>query len=329
MRHIPKSPRKLNYWWSLLYRRIGAESYGPNPAVDQNWPKEKLWVRLKHSVMMRVYLSNWGDRRAFFSGEYHQEDNVFLIECIVRPGDIFVDAGASVGWFTALAARLTGPSGHLYSFEPDPTSVPQIHEVIKANNFKNVKVFEAGLSDREGQATLAGTVSSQKWVSQDSLPQKERGVAIRLVRGDDVLTDLDLSRPVVLKIDVEGHEVHALRGLSRLLERRELAVICEVSREQLACAGSTPEELFNHMKDRGFNVYQFVGIHQTRWSLRRRLQLTQIEAPLSSEIYDVVFLRPGTSVWTRVNSLRADDGARARVAGAAGPRAGGLSLVAM
>lgn len=297
MRHMPKGHRVLRYCWLLLFRLIGAEGYFCDPAVDENWPKgPQPPVRGKHGVMMLLDLSNWGERRTYFSGTYFQEHLVLLLENLIRSGDIFIDVGANVGMITILAARLIGPSGSVYSFEPDPNALPGLREHIKLNKLANVSVFEAGLSDQEGQATLVEALSALRWVSLGGLPEKEHGDAIRLVRGDDVLRDLDLSRPVILKIDVEGHEVHALRGLSGFLERRELAVICEVNRDQLSRSASTPEVLFNFMKDHAFNVF---GVYQRRWS--RRLQLTRLEAPLSHPNYDVLFLRSGTALWHRVN----------------------------
>ncbi len=297
MRRMPKRHRVLRYSWRLPFRLIGAEGYWADPEVDEKWPKgDQPPVRGKHGVMMLLDLSDWGERRAYFSGTYFQENLVLLLENLVRSGDIFIDVGANVGLITILAARLVGPSGSVYSFEPDPKALPSLRDHVKVNTLTNVRVFEVGLSDREGQATLVEALNALRWVSLSGLSEEEHGDTIRLVRGDDVLTDLDLSRPVILKIDVEGHELHALRGLSRLLERRELAVICEVCRDALSRAASTPEELFNSMKDHAFDAF---GMYQTRWS--RRLQLFRLETPISSPNYDVLFLRPGTALWHRVN----------------------------
>ena len=102
-------------------------------------------------------------------------------------------------------------------------------------------------------------------------------------------------------MDVEGHDVHALRGLSRFLERRELALICEVSRDNQSRVGSTPEELFRMMKDHGFGVFQF-DIVQSRW--RRSVRLTALEAPLEIDPYEVLFIRTGSILWNRLQEVR-------------------------
>jgi hypothetical protein len=116
--------------------------------------------------------------------------------------------------------------------------------------------------------------------------------------------DLEPSQPVILKMDVEGHDDYALRGLSRFLERRELALICEVSRHNLSRVGSTPEELFRMMKDREFGAFRF-DVDQSR--RRRSLRLTPLEGPHPGEqpeSYKVFFIRPGTTRWHRLDHHR-------------------------
>jgi hypothetical protein len=127
---------------------------------------------------------------------------------------------------------------------------------------------------------MATPRSVEAWVAPNGLPEGEKGHSIRLVRGDDALDDLEASRPVIVKMDVEGHEIHALRGLSRLLGRRELALVCEINREALTRAGSSPDEVIQFMKPLGFDAFQFQA-HQSRW--RRTPRLIPLERPLPEE----------------------------------------------
>jgi len=298
MRRMPRGPRKLEYWWLLLFVGAGCGKYFDDPGL-RNWPKQKTFtVRGRHGIKMVTGLTHWTTRWQFFRGSYYQEDIVFLFEKLIRRGDIVIDAGANIGTLTSLAARLTGPSGIVYAFEPNPKLIPRIEQIIELNQFKNVHLFDAGLSDRDGKATLVATPSiGLSWVSLAGIPETDNGYSVRLVRGEDVLCDLESSRPVILKMDVEGHEIHALHGFSKLLERRELAVICEINRDALARAGSSPSDVISYMKTCGFTGFRF-EIHQTRW--RRSLQLIPLEEPHSEDIYDGLFLKKETSLWNRL-----------------------------
>lgn len=248
MRRMPRGPRKLEHWWWSLFVGAGCGRHFDDPG-ERNWPKQKLFtVRGRHGIVMVTGLTHWTTRWQFFRGSFYQEDVVFLLEKLIRRGDLVIDAGANIGTLTSMAARLTGPEGTVYSFEPNPKLIPRIEQSIELNNFKNVRIFGAGLSDRKGTATLVATPSiAMSWVSLDRIPESENGYSIPLVRGDDVLGELEGSRPVILKMDVEGHEIHAFEGFSKLLERRELAVICEINREALTRAGSSPHELFQYL----------------------------------------------------------------------------------
>ena len=155
MRRIPRGPRKFDYWWWQLFRRIG----GGEPFDDQggrDWPQNRtpFTVRGRHGVVYVNELHSWTGRWDYFRGSYYQDDIVFMLENLVRKGDVVVDAGANRAMITSLAGRLVGPSGSVYAFEPNPHLIPLIEHDIKLNKFKNVKLFHCGLSDREGSATI-------------------------------------------------------------------------------------------------------------------------------------------------------------------------------
>ena len=271
-------------------------------------------MRGRHGIMMVVELGHWAGRWNYFRGSFYQDDIVFLFENLLREGDVFVNAGANRGMITSLAGRLIGPTGTLYAFEPNPHLIGLIENHVALNRLTNVRIFNCGLSDTDGPSMIVATPSpSMGWVALGGLPEGEEGHAIRLVRGDDVLAELAPSRPTILKMDVEGHEVHALRGLGRFLERRELAVVCEVSHQNLSRAGSTADEMFRLMKDHGFDAFEF-DVVQSRW--RRSLRLSPLDGPLADDVYDALFIRPGTALWHRLDAA----GSRAR-AGAAQGRA--------
>jgi FkbM family methyltransferase len=305
MRHMPRGPRKLDYWWWLLFKRIGGGGPwggGPvdNPALDEAWPKvNPIQFRGRHGVRMLIHLQNWFGRTTYFSGAWYQQDLVFLLEKLVRRRDTFIDIGAQSGLITVLAAHLTGRSGSVYAIEPNPDCLPLLQRHMQINRFTNVEIINVALSNREGEARLITSPQSPGWVSLRSASEGHSEYPIRLVRGDDILAGMDPSRPVVIKTDTEGHEVFVLQGLSRVIERPELAVICEVSRAQLSRAGATPDELFEFMKKRNFSIYKFETYH-TVWN--QRLRLTRLDAPLShDDDYEVLFIRTGTAIAKRLN----------------------------
>jgi FkbM family methyltransferase len=177
-----------------------------------------------------------------------------LVE-VLQPGDVFYDLGANVGFFTLLAARLVGPTGRVIAFEPDPRNAATLRGNIDANDFDNVQIIEQGVSEQSGTMSfmLADSTASH-FVGDGAAVAGTTPVPVTSL--DDFLTD-GVPAPTVLKLDIEGEEVRALRGAARLLRTHRPTVICEAHhtedavREVLGAAGyeiallEKPEELWN------------------------------------------------------------------------------------
>ena len=141
----------------------------------------------------------------------------------LRPGDVFWDVGAHVGFFTLLGSRLVGAGGRVHAFEPLPRNLRLLEAALAANRSTNVQVHELAVTSSTGTATLRGHRSSAMW----SLMENE-GTDERLTTPTTTLDDLlgSLEPPHVLKVDVEGVEYEVMRGGTLFLtEHRPLLVV--------------------------------------------------------------------------------------------------------
>ena len=73
---------------------------------------------------------------------------------VVRQGDVILDLGANMGFFTLLAARLTGHQGRVYSFEPNPTNYGLLLKNLEINGYSNVTVIQKAISNHTGTEKL-------------------------------------------------------------------------------------------------------------------------------------------------------------------------------
>lgn len=142
-----------------------------------------------------------------------------LLDRNLRPGDVVVDVGANVGVFAFRAARLVGPAGRVIAFEPDPANAALFLRGVAANRFGHVTLFPLALSDRRAVFALQGGANA--WL----VPAGATEVMAQAVPGDEVLA----TEPRVdfVKLDIEGHEPFALRGLARILALHRPLVLCE------------------------------------------------------------------------------------------------------
>jgi FkbM family methyltransferase len=141
----------------------------------------------------------------------YETDVQALLTKLVPAGGVFYDVGANVGFFSLLASRLVGPSGRVYSFEPLPANLEYLRRHVALNRCENVAVMASAVSDRAGRATFGGEGSTAKLVEGGAFE-------VETVALDDLWASEALRAPDVIKLDVEGAELLALRGMRRMLD---------------------------------------------------------------------------------------------------------------
>jgi len=150
---------------------------------------------------------------------------------LIQPGMVVYDVGANVGFFTVIAARLSGPEGRIVAFEPLPENFERIRHNIALNNFQNIIVRSEALSDTDGQAqfqvsaepTWGNLVGAGK-----DIGQKTGTIDVKVSRLDSLLETGDLPVPNLIKIDVEGAEAQVLRGAENTLRRARPFLLIEL-----------------------------------------------------------------------------------------------------
>jgi FkbM family methyltransferase len=148
---------------------------------------------------------------------------------IIRPGGVFLDIGANIGFFTILGARLVGEAGSVVAFEPEPQNVAALRDNIALNGFANVTVVAAAVSSSSGTAPLhVAHRATARLLSGNRDARTALQVATTSV--DDYLVQHPGLKPDVLKLDVEGHEIKVIEGMRETLARLRPTVLCELHR---------------------------------------------------------------------------------------------------
>jgi len=137
-----------------------------------------------------------------------------LLRQHLKPGDVFFDIGANIGYFTLLGAACVGPTGQVHSFEPNPAPFKALQNNIQLNRFTHVTANAVALSDQPGTIKLwfnpeidSGLAS----MGQNStlLNQTIECPAVTL---DHYIASHNITRVKAVKIDIEGAELLAFRG---------------------------------------------------------------------------------------------------------------------
>jgi len=134
---------------------------------------------------------------------------------LVHTGDCFFDLGANAGFFTLIAARLVGPAGKCVAFDPSPENATSIAEQIKLNGFQNTTVVTEAISDFKGEADFCFVSPGSPEGHLGSKKDGEQKTRVRVATLDEAARRF--GAPNFVKMDIEGGEIEALRGASRLL----------------------------------------------------------------------------------------------------------------
>jgi len=273
-------------------------------AMPGAWARsgERECCGLWHGGRMRLDLADYYQRLASYLGRYHEVPLQLLIRCALRSGDTFIDGGANNGLVSMAAAWRVGPSGKVWAFEPNPPVYERLRWHAEANGLSQIAAMPIGLSDKREELELlvpgrdnlgAGTCAP--------LPERyggevsQRGM-VRLVRADEA--GIDVRGELMAKLDVEGFELRALRGMTSLIERHQPLVVCEMNAEMLRRAGASIEDVCGFMLARGYRGF---GMDAGRAIARvRRLILTPLDLGRSPIPFDVAWIHPESQLWGRL-----------------------------
>ena len=168
-----------------------------------------------------------------------------------KSGWVVFDLGAQQGIFTCKAAKAVGTQGRVVAFEPHPSNFRLLKENVDRNELRNVTTVEAAVADRIGEADLYLHLHSTGY----SLARKSTlgVVRVSLTTLDKTAEELGLQRVDLIKLDIEGSAIPALRGGERLLRRLKpkLAMEFESDRER--------RELPDWLRGLGYNVRVTAG----------------------------------------------------------------------
>lgn len=187
------------------------------------------------------------------TGREFAPDEAMVLRRLLKPGMVFADVGANIGYFSLIAARAVGGGGKVFAFEPDEENFSLLQRNIRDNGYKNVVAIKKAVSDKTGRARL---YFEQENLCAHSLVPKtgQNFQEVETVSLDDFFRGQKVD---VIKIDVEGTEPAVLVGMQKLIEANpELVLLTEFYPAALRRFGVLPEQYLRDLKSVGFLLYQ-------------------------------------------------------------------------
>jgi FkbM family methyltransferase len=232
---LVRSEIRRFYLIRLIYERLKS-----NYAIVQN---HKMFLDSKDSLCLSI------------NGIY-EEFETKLIKKEVKEGDIVLDIGANIGYYTLIFAKLVGKNGKVFAFEPDPTNFSLLKKNVEINEYKNVVLIQKAVSDKSekldlylsddnpGDHRIYDSGDSRKTIEIESIKLDE------YFKNDNQIIDF-------VKMDIQGSEWKAVHGMEKILEQnKSVKIISEFWPFGLRRLGISPINYLRLLEKCGFKFYE-------------------------------------------------------------------------
>lgn len=231
------------------YKKNGVHSNNKK-LIRTDYRGTRLFVKPQQEVHKQIFYG------------YFETHIVDLIDQFVRHGDICLDVGANIGFYSCRLANLVGDEGKVLSFEPVNYNRKLLNLNVRANGLRNLEIFEFGLGAKNETLEMKVFPEDDFLIGHNSFVDNETILAnarydvekIEVRSIDDVLEQGKIAKVDFVKVDIEGYEYHFFKGAKNLLENIRPTIIFEHSPDRLSLLGIDENEFVGFF--RNYDVYQ-------------------------------------------------------------------------
>lgn len=286
-----------------IYIRYFPISFGKNfiwkrfllPYVT--WKKRTVLANTADDLKMELHLPDQVQGCIYYFGLWEINLTHYLKRSL-KPGDILIDVGANVGYYTLLAAKQVGNDGKVYAVEASASAYKFLKRNIEINRLENVMSFHRAASDKDAELEIysgetranlgATTIRRNK---AEKFRFKLEGT-VKASPLDQIIPIDDLLRARIIKIDVEGAEISVIRGIEPILSQFscETEFVIELTTAAIIEAGETVSGIVDIFKRNGFRPYQLVNDYSARPYLHRLPPVPpSVLKEINTDQVDVIF----------------------------------------
>ncbi len=168
------------------------------------------------------------------------------------------DIGANIGSTTLNFAKLVESEGKVFSFEPDPLNYSRVLKNISLNKFSNITLFNHGVGAVKETVFLYNVNENNRGMLRILNQAKEINEfsksTIEVDTIDNIIAEKKISKPDIIKIDVEGYELKVLKGAEKTLQKYKPILFIELDDENLKEQHSSALSLVQYLDGLGYTI---------------------------------------------------------------------------
>ena len=177
------------------------------------------------------------DRQIIIHKKYEDDQVLFFVDQMDKTSfDYFLDIGSNSGYYSFYFAERY-KNLKIRAFDPNLEPFNKFQKTLNKNSFKNIEVFNFGLSDQEKKVRMRSMITHNYVHSNAAITENFKGKNIKILEatlkvGDNLFNFSE--KKLAFKIDVEGHEIHTLKGLIKNLLKNKCLIMIEISDEKFS-----------------------------------------------------------------------------------------------
>jgi len=212
---------------------------------------------------------------------YYEKGLGIILKKFVKPGDIFLDIGANIGYFSLLVANNI-PTAKVISFEPVNDLFQKLRNNISINDFKNITAINAAVGELNEERELFLSGSDNLGMSSFQQPENFSGKRemVKVVTIDEWFKRAGLAKIDIIKLDVEGSEFAALKGMKEVSQNFKPIIIVEINPETLSMFRLMPVDIYVYL-----NKLNFAG-----FIISESGELAKLNGKVVNETVNVLFI---------------------------------------
>lgn len=190
----------------------------------------------------------------YYYGQYEPFETR-LFQKLIKKGDIVVDVGAHIGYYTLISSTLVGKTGKVFSFEPDPSNLVLLKQCVAANKITNVVVVNNAVSNVNKKINFYLSNENKGDNRMFTQNPKEKYIQVAGIILDDYFAKSNFHINFI-KMDIQGAEVKALQGMPKILRNnRDVILAIEFWPYGYMHSGSNAKELLDLLNLNKFLLY--------------------------------------------------------------------------
>jgi len=259
---ITKPIRPVPGWWSGMASQQSAEfDRQVRLRFWQTLAGTPVQISWYAGLKFEVVLGNDLSRCLYVDGEVDPNEFSFLDQTL-KPGMTVIDAGANEGIYSIFCRHKVGSQGRVIAVEPSGRERMRIERNKSLNGIDDIKVIPVALSEQAGIVVLH--LAEDEHAGHNTLGHFAAGwvrakgeETVSSATLDSIVDTEQLGRVDLIKLDIEGAELKALRGAEKTLRRDHPALLMEVMEETLITQGTSAALLLDYVRKSGYAIYEF------------------------------------------------------------------------